>query len=276
MRRGRKGLRKHRSSPVFFYSSFTPQYFSQIAGEKFAHQYVDSSACVYSFVLRGCAVGKNAMGKTDSVLTAVVTCVLIMACGVADAGIQYTLGVSLSEDELAPGESGRLEVWLRAEEANVASNSALFRVFATDAGLTLTGYDWASPYVTNGDFDWSYPGSSDWPITLDEDTLSGGGYPSDLVDIEFSNAVLSGVFETGPLLWIDFVVPADWSGDGVVFFGALSDTIADGATELNIANGDVATLIIPAPGVLAVLGGALLATRPRSCRRHGSVKAECD
>jgi len=107
-----------------------------------------------------------------------------------------------------PGETLALDVLLTSGPGD-ATDSVGFTVTFSRAGLTLTGFAWASPqFETGGPEDFTSPSIDDLPVTLASEGITFS-----------ANTVAFGVtFSGGTLVTIDLAIPASFP-DG-------SDTIA--------------------------------------------------
>jgi hypothetical protein len=165
--------------------------------------------------------------------------------------------------EITPGESFQLDIEL-SSSGDVVHNSAIFRVIFSEPGISYDGYSWANPYETGSMFDDSDPFIDELSVQLDASTLTGLGYPDEIVDVELSNVVAGGgVFAHGLLVSMDLTVPADFAL-GSVFIDLMPDTLANGFDEIPTTSVQSFELVVvPGPGALAFLALAGLARRSR-------------
>ncbi len=200
-----------------------------------------------------------------------VASLMLAVCGHAGYMLTPSVGGQPSLD-VAAGQSFTLDVVLTSDAAD-QHNSSIFGLLFSSGGLVLEGFEWSSPYVTGGLFDFSKPAWNQFPLALGPDTLSGPGYDPNAVDIELSN--ITGVlgqpvqyFGTGVLATLLFTVPSDWSGPSQVVISALPDTFAKGFTVIDTQAGDdfVLNIVVPGPAGLLVLVGVVGIGR-RSRRR---------
>lgn len=191
----------------------------------------------------------------------------------AHGGILLTVAAgSASTATLAPGDTLTLTVSVSGDPAEVHT-SAIFRTVFSASGFTLLGYAWSSPYVTGGTFDDSTPAASALPLFLTDSLVEGPGFPSGMIDVEFSNVTGDAsapppAFSTGTLLTMDLrfdgpPLPAE------ILVSLAPDTFANGFDPLDVTVGDpFRAVIVPAPAVATlVLAGGLAARRRPSRRR---------
>jgi hypothetical protein len=199
-------------------------------------------------------------------LIACVLCLCLSSIAQADYVLNLLSGGS-SSATVNWGDSLTLDAVLTSDAADV-HDSAIFRMIFTMPGLTYPSYSWASPYTNGPPYDDSTPILGDLPVTLDEDTLSGTGYPSGVVDIEMSNVLIGSTFGEGTLVSLDLTVPAGFGYQGSLYIAASPDTFADGYTEISTTAGQVFELIVvPEPSTCAALLAVTLGFALRSRRR---------
>lgn len=181
--------------------------------------------------------------------------------------ISATAGGS-SSALVAPGQTITVEVNLTSDTSDV-HNSAIFRVVFSHAGLRYLGYSWANPYLNGTIDDDSKPLNGGLPLLLDASTLSGVGYPEDIVDVELSNVLPVGPnFGSGTIALLQLEVPADFTGASDIEIAVVPDQIALNGDDLPTSSGGVLTLIIPSPA--SALGLAGVGCLASARRRRGS------
>lgn len=185
-----------------------------------------------------------------------IVCAAVLAAGGRSAAAAYVMtpmSGGASTIQVMPGDSFALDIMLTSDASDV-HNSAIFRAVFSAPGLLYEGYSWSSPYETGSIFDDSSPFIDDLAVLLDEQSLSGTGYPDGVVDFELSNVVAGGgVFGEGLLASLTFIVPDDFAL-GSVFIDLAPDTIANGFDEIFTAAGSTFELVvIPAPAGFVIL-----------------------
>ncbi len=154
-----------------------------------------------------------------------------------------------------------------ASDAGDVHDSAIFRMVLTEPGLIYDSYDWTIPYTEAGLFDDSEPGLADLPLAIEDDTLSGAGYPSGVADIELSNVLIGSTFGEGTLVSMELTIPADYGFVGSLFIFAFPDTFAHGfSPPIPTTGGQVFELTVtpePATGALVCLVLLRALRRPR-------------
>lgn len=193
------------------------------------------------------------------------SCIVMVAASASTAHADYLLDLTSGGQQeltLAPGNQFALEVMLRGVDRH---NSCLFSLLFTEPGLSITGYQWASPYETNSLYEYSQPGLSDLPAVVSP-SLFIDPFAPDLNDVSFSNVVdpaLSNAGE-GMLLRVNITIPSDYSGASRLFGFAIPDTFARGFDVVPTTLGLGVTLnIIPSPGALLIAPAAMLFARRR-------------
>ena len=155
-----------------------------------------------------------------------------------------------------PGQTFTLDLVLTSDDSDEI-NSAIARLLFSGPGLRLLSYDWSMPFENGSITDDSTPAHGTLPVDIDDMTLSGLGYPDNVVDIEFSNVILSSDrFADGTLVSMVFEVPTDYEGDDEIVITAFPDTLANGFDEIATTPGETFTLTIPSPASLALAGMA--------------------
>lgn len=169
------------------------------------------------------------------------------------------------------GESFTLDLFLDSNDGAV-HNSAIFRVEFSDGGMLYESYVWGGSYETGGIFDDSKPFIDSLPVELDAALVAGVGFPPDVVDIEMSNVSFGGLFSTGLLASLTIRIPLEWSGPRTVSISLVNDTIANGfeTVDVAIAGDFLVNIVIPAPGAVALLALAAVAS-PGAARRRRAV-----
>lgn len=177
------------------------------------------------------------------------------------AYLMTPLSGGLNQRSVAWGQSFTLDIVLTSDTAPAdVHTSAVFQVRFTEPGLILNAAQWASPYVTGGDFDFSVPAPAELPLALAPDTLAGGVYPPNLTDIELGNALIGQTFSTGTIVTLNFSVPANFGYTGAVFISLNPDGLFNGFSEVSTTAGQVFRLdvFVPQPAsVIALLGPCL-------------------
>lgn len=187
--------------------------------------------------------------------TGVLGCVAALLAVAAPVRAGYMMSVTsggASSASVLPGDSITLQIAMTAD-ASETHNSAIFRVMFSNPGLRYMGYLWEAPYL-NGTFDDdSKPLGGSLPVVLDDLTLSGVGYPADVVDVEMSNVLPIGPnFGSGIVASMTFEVPFDYTGEGEIQIALAPDQIALNGQDVETRTGGVFTLVIPSPGFSAV------------------------
>src|SRR5262249_30976138 len=132
-------------------------------------------------------------------------------------------------------------------------------------GLVYDSYSWSAPYAANSIFDDSKPLLGSLPVTLDEFTLAGPGYPAGVVDVELSNAA-AGLFSQGLLATLSLTVPLNYRG-GDQLVSVVPDPFAHGFQVIDTTAGAGFQIIVPAPPALALLAMLGCGTARRRRRR---------
>lgn len=144
-----------------------------------------------------------------------------------------------------------------ASDAGDVHDSAIFRAVFTEPGLIYDSYAWTDPYTGGGIYDDSEPSLADLPLAIEDDTLSGVGYPADVADVELSNVLIGSTFGEGALLSMGLTVPADFGFLGTLYIFAYPDTFAHGfSPPIPTTGGQVFELTVtpePTTGVLVCL-----------------------
>ena len=166
-----------------------------------------------------------------------------------------------SSISVSAGDSFTLDINLESTDGLDEHNSAIFQLVFTSPGIELLSYSWASPYETGTVFDDSTPNSDVLPMTIDENSLMGPGYPDGVIDIEFSNVLISDLYETGEIVSLELRMSDAWDGTAVTIF-ATPDTFANGFHEIETTAGQGFT-IVPAPATFSGLFIAILAVSQR-------------
>lgn len=201
--------------------------------------------------------------------------VLALCVAVSSAFSPAAAGYVISIDrvdgggELLPGQSFTLAVRLDSSTGFDQHNSAIFWLVFSEAGLWISNYDWSLPYETGGVLDQSTGSDTPLPLAINADTYERPGDEAGLIDLEFSNVLLSGRFGSGILLTAEFMVPGNYSGTGLISIAAEVDTIADGFDVLDVAvDAGVNVIVIPAP-FMGAIGIAVLGVIAPQRRRRG-------
>lgn len=204
-----------------------------------------------------------------SIALVIAPCVaLVSAITPVHAGYSMSIQRLDAGGDLLPGEHFTLAIRLDSSDGLDLHNSAIFWLNFSEAGLWITNYSWALPYVTGGVLDQSTGAHTSLPLAINADTYERPGDETGLIDLEFSNVLLSGRFGDGVLLTAEFMVPEVYSGSGLISVAAEVDTIADGFDELPIEIGSgVDIVIVPAPFTGAVGFVCLSAFGSRRGRR---------
>ena len=150
---------------------------------------------------------------------------------VADAiQLDVTLPGGSTVGVATPG--GTFEVLVSVEStAPVSFNAALWRLVVTEEGATLDDYLWSPPFVTGGPNDFSL-GGAELPLVVNDDTLSGKGYPIETADIEFGNFDFSEDAHEGVLMRLRMRAPKSLAPGDDFLLVAIPDLITDGFVEL--------------------------------------------
>jgi hypothetical protein len=200
-----------------------------------------------------------------------LVCALALISEPAPSYAGYSLSIERTDGvgDLLPGERFTLAIRLDSSDGLDLHNSAIFWLNFSEVGLLITNYAWALPYVTGGVLDQSTSAHNALPLLIDADTYKRPGEEGGLIDLEFSNVLLSGRFGEGVLLTAEFMVPDFYAGSGVISIAAEVDTIADGFDEYEVAVlAGIDVIIIPAPFIGAI-GIAVLGVFAPQRRRQG-------
>jgi len=207
---------------------------------------------------------------TNTTRTAAIAAVALAAT--AHAG--YVASVVNAQDGsnlvgVLPGRTFNVDVRLDADPdgpQDVAHNSAIIRLIADVEGLIVNAVTWQAPYENGTFFDDSTPSATDLPLPLTADTLTGTGYPDDVIDMQLSNVVDTGTFATGIIASIEFELAADYAGPIEFNLSVDPDTIADGFEIVETTAANPLTIFIPAPGAALAIAGVALTTAARRRR----------
>lgn len=132
-------------------------------------------------------------------------------------------------------------------DANDAHYASLFTVEFSVPGLIYNGHTWGSPYLTDGEDDWSEPANGDLPLALDADTfVNTPGFDPGTVDVWLENMVPVGSdidpldvpFTTGTLVSLSLTVPANYASPAV-FVTVVPDTFDDGWGSISAIAGEM-------------------------------------
>jgi hypothetical protein len=126
-------------------------------------------------------------------------------------------------------------------DVGIVYNSALFRVVLTRPGVAIEDYAWAAPFETGGPTDFSLVGL-ELPSVITKDSLAGPTYPTDVIDVEFGNFLLTGDATDGTVVDVTFTMPAKSQPGDTFFIAAVPDTFAFGFIPYPIAAGSVLTV----------------------------------
>ena len=130
-------------------------------------------------------------------------------------------------------------------DANDAHYASLFTVEFSIPGLIYNGHTWGSPYLTDGEDDWSEPANGDLPLALDADTfVNTPGFDPGTCDVWLENMVPVGPdigpldvpFTTGTLVSLSLTVPANDAPPAMIIT-AVPDTFDDGWGSINAIAG---------------------------------------
>ncbi len=201
---------------------------------------------------------------------ALVCSIVIPSVALAD----YTLRVEVEGPGSViknPGDTFVIDFFVISTDANDLTNdttSVIFDVGFTQDDLLYEGYEWKSPYDTEGAYDWSQPSSND------ENWASGTPIPAwtpsttqdpAIPSVHFENFLDSGYFTEGALLSLTVTIPPDATWNSVQIF-PLTDTFMGDAGEVATRNGNPAIVYLPEPAsmsLLAIGGLAMLRRRRR-------------
>ena len=182
----------------------------------------------------------------------VATIALLTAASAAHADyVMWLESGGSSSQQVNPGESLTLEVWLGSDAADV-HDASIWRIEFSAPGLSYMGYEWAAPYEAGSIFDDSKPFIDNLPVILDETTLSGGGYQQGVVDVELANLTMSGTFGEGWLASLELTVPVDYDGPAEITIIAVPESFAMGFNEVPVEVTGEFTILVPAPASLAL------------------------
>lgn len=191
---------------------------------------------------------------------ALVCSIVIPSVALAD----YTLRVEVEGPGSAiknPGDTFVIDFFIVSTDANDLANdttSVVFDVGFTQDDLLYEGYEWKSPYETEGAYDWSQPSSND------ENWASGTPIPS-ASGVHFENFLDSGYFTEGALLSLTITIPLDATWNSVQIL-PLADTFMGDAGEVATRSGNLVTVYLPEPASMSLLalgGLAMLRRRKR-------------
>jgi hypothetical protein len=195
----------------------------------------------------------------DADLSARATVAFVSGCLISSTA---SGGYALSIDqrggpEFHPGDAIVLDVILESSSGLDRHNSAIFWMVFSAVGLQVTNYAWGSPFTTGGILDQSTAGQGGGPLTIDSSTFDRPGDGVGLIDLEFSNVLLTGAFTSGVLLSVELAIPDTFTDFGVVTVAVEADTFADGFDELVVANtGPIELVIVPSAAAWPVLLGS--------------------
>jgi hypothetical protein len=152
-------------------------------------------------------------------------------------------------------EGGTFNVLVAVEAPHeTVFNAALFRLIFTVEGCQVLDYEWHAPFVTGGVTDFSLDGLP-LPITVDDSTLDGPGYPAFTADAEFGNFDFFLASTGGPLMSLTLRAPVDAEPGSHFFVVAYPDLLTDGFTPVDIESGSLITVSIANSGVVGDLSG---------------------
>lgn len=188
--------------------------------------------------------------------------VLSAAFGRASAGDGF-LDLRLASGGLSatvpPGGTYEVVVAVRAAPAT-SFNAALFVLYATREGVTITDYEWAPPFVTRGFGDFSL-GGAPLPLVVTSDTHVSPELPPDLADVEFGVFDLLDAGGAGDLLRVTMKAPESAKIGSEYFMATIPDLFTLGFAEVPLDPGTAIRIEIgaPIPGDLdgdGLVGGA--------------------
>lgn len=193
---------------------------------------------------------------------------LATTCGTTQAGyVLSPLSNGSATASIHPGDSFELDLVLSTDAGDV-HDSAILRVVFSTPGLSYLGYEWSAPYdVMYDDSDPLLGDESyfDPPLVLDEQTLSGVGYPDDVVDVELSNLILIDSFGEGTLATLTLGVPQSFEPGQTIEISVEPDTFADGLRPVATTAGEpFALAVVPEPATATLLLAVLAAV---ACQR---------
>lgn len=195
----------------------------------------------------------------------------LLAAGVATVQADYTLNVltdGVPRARVTPGETFELGVFL-STAAEDTHDAAVFQLSFSSEGLLLNSYTWAAPYQTGTLEDASTPSPSLLPVLITPQLLSGGSYPFNVTDIEFSNITPQAgqFFNDGRLVTLSISVPANYSGPDSVTITPVPVEFVKGFGLVTTVPGQSFVLTIPEPSTLAFGISGLLLLMAGSARR---------
>ncbi|MBL9118727.1 MAG: hypothetical protein JNL80_02290 [Phycisphaerae bacterium] len=169
------------------------------------------------------------------------------------ANLDLVLSSGGSTTSVPPGGTFNVKVRVTAPSA-IAFNAALFRLVLTAEGCQVLDYHWHRPFVTGGVTDFSLVGLT-LPVTVEDETLEGPGYPSDTADVEFGVFDLFLASSGGDLIDMILRAPVDAMPGEIFFVVAYPDSFSDGFEPVAVEAGLVLTVEIANSGVLGDLSG---------------------
>ena len=176
----------------------------------------------------------------------------------------------------AIGATIRLDIVVGTDHPGSTLDSVLMGLLFSAPGLRYTSYEWAGSFPNRDDllsiFDDSVPSWTNLPALLSADLLRGPGHPADAVDIQLSNIAADVPFSEGRLVTLILEVPREYTGPGMIEVSAFPDTFAMGFEEISTRAGTPLTIIIPGPGVAALLMAAPLVGQRRRAHPASFVR----
>ena len=165
---------------------------------------------------------------------------------VTTASADVTLDCSTNgQTELVPAPGETLDITIALDgDATDFYTSVVFRVVFTSPGMVLDDYVFASPFDTGSFLDGSLPGVKSLPVSIENETLEGTGWPTETADLLFDNFLLAGFASPGNLLELSISIPEDFPTGDSVYVAVVPDEIADGFDILESSSGTVLELIV--------------------------------